>query len=133
MSATLSRDATKLTSIVLSATSSRILSSRRYRQDMREEVPVFDVIIVITRAAAIQVTLARKSPPAQMQATLQEDIPDFLLKHREVEIPAGYSEWESPGCAPVAHACKRGSPTVDPMAPVHSTSKEARYSHISMR
>eukprot|EP00962_Isochrysis_galbana_P030775 scaffold10003_cov117-Isochrysis_galbana.AAC.1 len=48
---------------------------------MSEEVPAFDVIIVITRAA-IQVTLARKSPPAQMQATLQEDIPDFLLKLR---------------------------------------------------
>jgi len=53
-------------------------------QDMREEIPAFDVIIVITRAA-IQVTLARKSPPAQMQATLQEDIPDFLIKLREVD------------------------------------------------
>eukprot|EP00962_Isochrysis_galbana_P034298 scaffold11596_cov128-Isochrysis_galbana.AAC.6 len=60
-------------------------------QDMREEVPAFDVIIVITRAA-IQVTLARKSPPAQMQATLQEDIPDFLLKLRDVDTTAGCSE-----------------------------------------
>eukprot|EP00962_Isochrysis_galbana_P053715 scaffold25217_cov97-Isochrysis_galbana.AAC.1 len=53
-------------------------------QDMREEVPAFDVIIVITRAA-IQVTLACKSPPSQMQATLQEDIPDFLSKLQEVD------------------------------------------------
>eukprot|EP00962_Isochrysis_galbana_P000649 scaffold184_cov106-Isochrysis_galbana.AAC.1 len=38
-------------------------------QDMREGVQAFDIIIVITNAA-IQVTLARKCPPAQIQATL---------------------------------------------------------------
>jgi len=38
--------------------------------EMREGVQAFDAIIVITREA-IQVTLARKCPPAEMQATLQ--------------------------------------------------------------
>eukprot|EP00962_Isochrysis_galbana_P020762 scaffold6088_cov128-Isochrysis_galbana.AAC.1 len=40
-------------------------------QEMREGVQAFDVIIVITRAA--------------IQATLQEDIPDFLQKLQEVD------------------------------------------------
>eukprot|EP00962_Isochrysis_galbana_P056148 scaffold27997_cov152-Isochrysis_galbana.AAC.1 len=42
---------------------------------MREGVQAFDAIIVITREA-IQATLAlaRKCPPAQMQAVLQEEI-----------------------------------------------------------
>eukprot|EP00962_Isochrysis_galbana_P025337 scaffold7791_cov133-Isochrysis_galbana.AAC.1 len=53
-------------------------------QDMREGVQAFDIIVVIT-SAAIQVTLARKCPPAQMQATLQEDIPDFLQKLQDVD------------------------------------------------
>jgi len=53
-------------------------------QEMREGVQAFDAIIVITRHA-IQVTLARKCPPAEMQATLQEDIPSFIQKLQEVD------------------------------------------------
>jgi len=50
---------------------------------MREGVQAFDAIIVNT-PEAIQVTLARKCPPAQMQAMLQEEIPIFLQQLQEV-------------------------------------------------
>jgi len=54
---------------------------------MREGVPAFDAIIVITREA-IQVTLARRFPPAQMQAVLQEEIPSLIQKLQEKLILA---------------------------------------------
>eukprot|EP00962_Isochrysis_galbana_P031146 scaffold10136_cov126-Isochrysis_galbana.AAC.5 len=53
-------------------------------QGMRGGMQALDIIIVNT-PEAIQVTLARKCPPAQMREVLQEEIPTFLQKLQEVE------------------------------------------------
>eukprot|EP00962_Isochrysis_galbana_P025009 scaffold7700_cov132-Isochrysis_galbana.AAC.6 len=54
---------------------------RTILQEMREGVQAFDTITVNT-PEAIQVTLARKCPPAQMQAILQS-------RHRALAVAVG--------------------------------------------
>eukprot|EP00962_Isochrysis_galbana_P001461 scaffold381_cov150-Isochrysis_galbana.AAC.2 len=50
-----------------------------------EPPPYIDIDRTHITREAIQATLARKCPPTQMQATLQEDIPNFIQKLHDVD------------------------------------------------